>query len=140
MKRIFLICMICLFGMTAKAQKNDVKAVKQVIGTFALAGDKNDATLLEKQLDDNYRIVMNQLFGSKEVEIMNKGTYLEKIRSKQFGGDKRKLDFKEVIINGNTAVVKVIMKGEKSTFHSLICLVKDVNNRWKLISDTPVII
>lgn len=139
MKKMLLIFIIGMFSTTVKAQKTEIKSVKKIITAFALAGDRNDAVLLNKQLHDNYRIVMNQLFGSKELAIMDKPTYLEKIRSKEFGGDTRKLIFEKIIINGNTAVAKVIMKGEKSTFHSIISLVKNANNKWKLISDTPVI-
>lgn len=139
MKTFFLICLISLLSISCKAQQSDTKAIKTTIKTFALAGDKNDTNLMEQQLDANYRIVMNRLFGSKEVIIMNKKNYLEKIDNKEFGGDNRKLTFEELIINGNTAVAKVVMTGEKSTFHSLILLVKNANNSWKLISDTPII-
>jgi hypothetical protein len=81
---------------------------------------------------------MNQLFGSKKVAVISKSVYLEKIKSKEWGGDKRTAIIENVIINGNTSVAKVTFKGKKATFISLINLVKNAKGEWKLISDTPV--
>ena len=37
---------------------------------------------MSSYFDENYRIVMNQLFGSTEVSVVPKSLYLEKINSK----------------------------------------------------------
>jgi ketosteroid isomerase-like protein len=139
MRKSILIACMALLSVGLQAQKTEMKAVKQTITAFAQAGDAQDAESLEKHLDANYRIVMNQLFGSKEVSVMPRAVYLDKIRKKEFGGDPRKLTFKEVIINGNTAVVRVDMAGSKMTMYSLITLVKNAEGKWLLISDVPVV-
>lgn len=115
------------------------KKIIEVIQGFSLAGDKNDANALSVYLDDNYRIVMNRLFGSKSVTTMSKTDYLTKIDSKVFGGDTRKVSFSHIIINGTTAFAQVIFKGKKATFNSLMILVKNETGDWKLVSDVPVI-
>lgn len=115
------------------------KKIIEVIQGFSLAGDKNDAQILSTYLDDNYRIVMNRLFGSKSVTSMSKTDYLKKIDSKVFGGDTRKVSFSHIIINGTTAFAQVIFKGKKATFNSLMILVKNETGDWKLVSDVPVI-
>ncbi len=134
---------IGLFGLMVSisscAQEAEMENVKKTIKAFASAGDFNDANELEKCLDDNYRIVMNRLFGSNEVTIMTKSLYLEKIRSKEFGGDSREVTFNNVIINGNTASAQVTLKGNKMTLVSLITLVKEGDDNWKLISDMPIV-
>lgn len=139
MKKVILTSLVgILISINLYAQK-DMEAVKQTITAFTQAGDSNDADKLETYLDDNFRVVMNRLFGSNEVSVMPKSVYLDKIRSKEFGGDKRKLTIENVVVNGNTASAKVTFAGAKMTFISLVTLVKDDKGDWKLISDVPVI-
>lgn len=140
MKNLFLTALVgILFSVNLYSQTKDMEAIKQTITAFSKAGDMNDSDELEKYLDDNYRVVMNRLFGSNEVSVMPKSVYLEKIKSKEFGGDTRKLNIENVIVNGNTACAKVTFVGTKMTFISLVTLVKDNKGDWKLVSDVPVI-
>lgn len=140
MKKLILVVLVgVLFSANLYSQTNDMKAVKETITAFSKAGDANDANELEKYLDDNYRVVMNRLFGSTEVAVMPRAVYLEKIKTKEFGGDTRKLTIENVLVNGNTASAKVTFAGSKMTFVSLITLVKDDKGAWKLVSDMPVI-
>lgn len=140
MKNYIFILLAMLLSFQAKAQKTELKAIKKTIRTFAQAGDQNNADLLAEQLDANYRVLMNRLFGSDKVTVMDKQAYLEKIRSKEFGGDDRALKFEEIIINGNSASVRVKMTGRKMSFVSLISLVKDSDQQWKLVSDIPMVL
>ena len=125
--------------LNCSAQKSKVNNVKEVITAFSKAGDQNDSKKLATYLDDNYRIVMNRLFGSESVSVMDKSTYLGKIESKEYGGDKRELTIKNVTINGTTASAKVSFKGEKMTFVSIIVLIQDKEAKWKLVSDVPIV-
>lgn len=140
MNKIILVGIFALF-ITAgsNAQSSDEKAVKETIISFSKAGDKNDADKLETYLDDNYRIVMNRLFGSSEVSVMNKDVYLEKIRTKEYGGDNRKVEIESIVLNGSTASAKVSFVGSKMTFVSILILIKNGNNEWKLLSDVPIV-
>lgn len=141
MKKIkqFTMVLIAVFAIQCYGQTNDETKIKTVIANFSKAGDTNNTAKLESCLDHNYRIIMNQLFGSADVTIMLKREYLKKIESKEFGGDKRSLEFMEIVLNGNTATAKVLFKGSKMTATSLITLVKHKNGQWKLINDVPVI-
>ncbi len=140
MKRAFFLGILSLLISTAAmAQKAEVKAVKSTIEMFAAAGDAQDADKLGHCLDANYRVVMNQLFGSTEVSVMPREAYLEAIRSKKFGGDTRALTFADVQINGNTAYAKVELKGKKMTATSIFTLVQNAKGKWLLVSDVPVI-
>ncbi len=129
--------LILLLGISASAQ-DDSKGIKKCITAFADAGDRNDAASLDKHLDANYRVVLNRLFGSNEITVMSRSLYLEKIKTKEFGGDKRSLTFKEIVTNGSTATAKVEFKGRKMTVTSLLTLVRDHQGSWKLISDVPM--
>lgn len=122
-----------------KAQSADEKAIKETILAFSKAGDKNDAEKLASYLDDNYRVVMNRLFGSREVSTMSKEEYLEKIRTKEYGGDNRKVNVETIVLNGSTASAKVSLVGSKMTFVSILTLIQDENKDWKLVSDVPVV-
>jgi ketosteroid isomerase-like protein len=137
----YLMTMVCLVMMTslhAQTSKEDMKAIKETITAFAKAGDSNDTNSLDQYLDDNFRIVMNQLFGNKDVMLVDKAGYMAKIGSKEWGGDSRELEFENITVNNTSASAKVIMKGSKSTFSSLITLIKNSDGKWKLVSDVPV--
>lgn len=133
--------MIAIFAIVSMgmAQENETAKIKEVISAFSKAGDAQDYKSLDNYLDDNYRVVMNRLFGSQELSVMPKSTYLDKIKSKEFGGDKRSLTFKEITINGSTASAQVSFVGQKMTFNSIILLAKDEKDTWKLISDMPMV-
>lgn len=141
MKRTILILLVTLMALTGsklKAQTPAMKEVKQTIQTYMTSGDQNDAKTMAALLDPNYRVIMNRLFGSTEVSIMTRELFLEKIESKEFGGDKRSLTFSEVTVNGTTAVVNVQAKGAKATIQTIIVLIKDDKDNWKLVSETPL--
>ncbi len=141
MKQSILIVLMGILTSTAAfSQKEEIKKVKNVITAFAKAADTNDADQLSTYLDKNFRVVMNRLFGSTEVSILTKEVYVEKIRSKEYGGDKRTVTIENVVINGNTSSAQVTFKGEKMTFVSLITLVQNEAGDWKLVSDMPIVI
>jgi ketosteroid isomerase-like protein len=140
MKTTILIGLLGLAATVGFSQTTEIDAVKKVITAFSLAGDKNDAIELANYLDDNHRLVMNRLFGSKEVSIMTKAVYVEKVRTKEYGGDNRALTIENVVINGTAASAKVIFKGKKNTVIALIQLIKNEKGDWKLVSDIPIIL
>jgi ketosteroid isomerase-like protein len=135
---VFATIMLAVSSLTY-SQQADIKAIKKTVSTFSKAGDQNDVEALDKCLDSHYRIVMNQLFGSKELSVMTREVYMEKIGSKAFGGDEREVIFHEVLVNGNTACVKATLKGKKATFTSFFTLAKNAAGDWLLLSDVPVI-
>lgn len=141
MKGITFFLMIMLSTtLFSHAQEAEEKAIKEVVTSFIAAGDAQDAEQMDALLDTHYRVVMNRLFGSAEVSVLPRNVYLEKIRTKEFGGDKRELSFEEMILNGRLASVKVRTTGEKMSMVSLLTLVKDGEGNWKLVEDAPVIV
>jgi Putative lumazine-binding len=140
MSRLILMSVFALFMTAAcNAQSADEKAIKETIIGFSKAGDNSDADKLATYLDGNYRIVMNRLFGSSEVSVMTRDIYLGKIKTKEYGGDNREVEIESIVLNGSTATAKVSFVGSKMTFVSILILVKDENNIWKLIGDMPVV-
>ena len=137
MKTIMLTSGILLATSCCIFSQPEILEVKEVITKFITAADENNVADLEPLLDEHFRIVMNQLFGSTEVTIMHRGTYLKKIKAKEFGGDNRNLKINQVIMNGNTATAKVELVGSKMTFSSILNLVRGKDGIWRLISDTP---
>lgn len=125
---------------TALAQKSEEAKIKELVTTFVKAGDTYDVVTLDSILDDNYSIVMNRLFGSKTVSVMNKTDYIANIASKTFGGDKRRLEFETITINNNTASVKVKLIGDKAKVVSILLLVQNETGEWFLVGDIPTFI
>ena len=140
MKEIIIMSIFALFtAIGCNAQSSEENSIEQTIIGFSKAGDRNDSDELADYLDDNYRIVMNRMFGSSEVSIMPKDVYLEKIKSKEYGGDNRKVSIEAITLNGNTASAKVTFIGTKMTFVSILNLIKEEDHHWKIVSDVPVV-
>jgi len=139
MKKTMILMFVSLIGLAAFSQSAEKKAIEKVITEFAKAADQNNVEQLASFLDENYRIVMNQLFGSDALAITSRTDYLAKIESKEWGGDNRILTFHEITINGQTASAHVTLRGEKATFVSIFMLVKNAEGNWKLVSDMPTI-
>ncbi|WP_422350496.1 nuclear transport factor 2 family protein [Flagellimonas sp.] len=136
---IFFYVLVFFSVASCQSQNAEVEQIKKTITEFSKAGDQQDATTLSQYLDPNFRIVMNQLFGHKEVMVISKADYLEKIKSKKWGGDTRTLTFGTIEVNGNVAFAKVILTGKKSTFHSLMLLVRNASGQWVLAEDVPTV-
>ena len=130
-----LICSIG-YAQTPKEKEN----VESAIRRFGELADRQDDQSLALVLDDNFRLVMNQMFGSVEAMIMTKQMYLEKIKKKEFGGEKREVTIDQVVIVGKNASARASFKGSKMTFVSLIHLVQDKMGNWKLVSDMPTVL
>ncbi len=139
MKKLIIAALGLSLFLVGQGYSSEVKAIEKVIHGFSRAGDANDAVALEQYLDKNYRVVMNRLFGSKDVAVLSRLVYLDKIKSKEFGGDKRELTIKNIVVNGTTASAQVIFKGSKITFISLLTLLKDEKGVWKLVGDVPIV-
>ncbi len=136
-KLVTILCCLITSITACSAQTNETKSIEKVIHEFSKAGDDSDVNKLDDLLDDNFRIIMNRMFGSKKVAIMPKSGYLKKIKSKEWGGYSRTTTIEHIVINGNSATAKVTHVSKKATMISLIVLVQGDNNEWKLISDTP---
>ena len=137
MKKLKLIVIVCLLvlGMICNAKKNEVENIEKTIIEYSKASDENDAEKLAGYLDDNYRVVMNRMFGSKDVSIISKKVYLEKIKSKEYGGDTTVVIIENIVINGKTATAKVTSIGTRMTFVSMSILIQEPDGNWKLLSD-----
>ena len=140
MRNVLIISMLSVFSVSAFAFGDGEKAINKVIQEFSKAGDDRNTESLKQLTSENYRIVMNQLFGSTEIAVMDKKTYLDMIDQGKFGGDKRTVKFHSVTINGNNAVADVTLKGEAMTMRSMLNLSRNAAGKWILVSDTPTIV
>jgi hypothetical protein len=96
-----------LFTTEIRAQENDSNNIQQVVNAFAKAADENDTAMIAEVLYSNYRIVMNQLFGNKKASIVSRELHASKVKSKECGDDKRKVNIHNALINNLTTCVKV---------------------------------
>ncbi|MEM9052521.1 MAG: nuclear transport factor 2 family protein [Bacteroidota bacterium] len=141
MKKYILTLTIMLATfLAAFSQSSEQKLITKTIEMFSKAGDEQDADKLEALLNENYNVVMHQLFGSETTSLLPRAAYIEKIRNKEFGGDTRTITVEHMEVNGSTAVAKVLLKGSKMTVRSLFTLVKTKKGAWQLVSDMPVIV
>jgi ketosteroid isomerase-like protein len=140
-KQTFIILIMSTFSATiASGQVPASEQIQQTIMQFASAADSQDPAVMERILDPNFQVIMNRLFGSETVTVMNKTTYVAKIRNKEFGGDKREVTIGSISVNGTTAYAVVTFKGSKMTFVSTLLLVQNAGGEWKLVTDLPNII
>lgn len=117
-------------------QENIAKAIK----TFANAADQRDVKTLDKILNAEFRLAMNQLFGSQELTTMNKAMYLKMIEDGKLGGEERKLEILEINEFKNNASCIVRFTGSKARFQTFLQLAKDVKGNWTIVNDLPALL
>lgn len=137
MKNLFILLTLSIMTLNVAQAQSEEEVVKNVIIEFVDAADRQDADEVASILHDDFRVVMNQLFGSTEVNFMNKAVYVQLIRDKKMGGDKRTIDFVSVDVVNKNASVKVLLKGKTMIFESHLHLIKIADGRWRLINDLP---
>ncbi|MEQ9301729.1 MAG: nuclear transport factor 2 family protein [Cyclobacteriaceae bacterium] len=137
MKISLLFLILAVAGVKSHAQSSSSDTqVKSAIMAFADATANQDVDQLEKLLDTSFRVTMNRMFGSSGVLIMDRTSYLGKIKAKEFGGETREVTIHELDINGNLAMAKVKFAGEM-TFTSYLLFAQGVDGQWRLVSDLP---
>jgi hypothetical protein len=125
-----------LFGQKMEEEK----LVKEAISKFAKAADERDEKALDEVLDNSFRLALNQMFGGKDVSVIDKKGYLERIQEKKFGGDKREVTTEKVEIMNNNASARVTLKGTKFTLVTLLQLGKSSEGIWKIVNDMPSVL
>lgn len=124
-----LISVVSAFGQTEKEKQSIADAVK----SYASLGDQQDHSGLQSLLHDQHRLVWHD--GTKAPFIAGKSDYIEKIKSKEWGGDPRKVTIKSVeSFDGVNASVKAVLDGQNSEMRSLFSLIK-VDGDWKIIGE-----
>ncbi len=133
-----IFALLCSIGYSQTPKEK--AAVESAIRRFGELADRQDDQSLALLLDDNFRLVMNQMFGSVEAMIMTKQMYLDKIKKKEFGGEKREVTIDQVVVVGKNASATASFKGSKMTFVSLIHLIQDKTGNWKMVNDMPTVL
>jgi hypothetical protein len=136
-----ILLFILLTSTTIMAQnKKEETNITETITKFVNAADQQDEKKLELLLDSNFRLSLNQMFGNTGLIFIDKQAYLNKIKAKEFGGDKRQIKLEQVIIVNNNASVKATFIGAKMTVITLLQLIKTNTNEWKILNDLPTIL
>lgn len=120
----------------AEAQ-TEKQRVMDAVTQFVKFADAQNADEVSKLLHEDFRLVLNRLFGSNDVRKMDKSTYLQLIREKKMGGDKRTVEFVKVDVVNQNAAVKVLLKGKELAFESLLQLIQTADGNWQLLNDLP---
>lgn len=123
----------------AQQQTTAEEAVKQTIIQFAMAADNRDIAMLDNLLHTHFRLGMNRLFGSNDLNTMDKSVYIDKIKSGELGGDKRAVTIENITIVQNNAMAKATFKGSKMTIVTLLQLIKTSDGKWMVLNDIPTI-
>lgn len=125
-------------GTPPASTNTDEQQIREVITNFAAYGDQQNVTAMDAILDPGYRAVLNRLFGSKEVNFLDKAAYLQMLRDKKLGGDQRQVTIHSVDITNNNAVVKAEFAGQKMTLITFMLLTKTEAGDWKIVVDMPM--
>ncbi len=136
--KLKLILIVTILFSNMKAQVNTTETqIKTTIINFVMAADQQDDIALASLLDDDFRLALNQMFGNAGLVLIDKKTYLAKIKAKEFGGDQRKVEFESVFIHNNTSTVIAKFTGQKMTILTALQLIKSNDGIWKLLNDLP---
>lgn len=136
---VILVLTLAVLNITAQ-NPGDENAIKETITKFVISADQQDEKALEILLDNNFRLSLNQMFGSSTIILIDKQGYLNKIKAKEFGGDKREVKIENLIVVNNNASVKATFKGGKMTIVTLLQLIKSANGEWKILNDLPQVL
>jgi Putative lumazine-binding len=120
----------------SKTASAEQKAVEAATLQFLEGADKSDVTMLDAVMHAKYRVVLNRVFGD-DVATLDKPTYLKMIADRKIGGIPRQSNILSVVVAGNVAAVEATTTSEKSDLHIFLNFVKEVDGKWRLVSDTP---
>jgi len=143
MKSLFLIMSVFFAtntgntGLDDNSKKSNTDAVVTAVEHFVENVDQRDIKGVDAVLHSNFRAIVNRLFGSEEVAIMDKSLYLDLLKQGKIGGDKREVIIESIHFEGNNALVKATFDGKELGFHTFIQLVQETSGDWKIISDMP---
>ncbi|MEL6632246.1 MAG: nuclear transport factor 2 family protein [Bacteroidota bacterium] len=130
---IFIFLFFASFIGTSCAQ-NLEKQISSVVKTFTQGGDSYDLAKLESSLHADYRMVWHD-GQNAQAFIADKTTFVDKVKSKEWGGDSRKVRIEEVhIISEANAYVKATLKGDKADFFSHYTLINS-EGKWQIVHE-----
>lgn len=127
------------FALAGHALPQDPeKAVQAAIEAYVRAGDEQDVDALQAVLHDQYRLLMHD--GQKpDIFIVDKAGYLDKIATKTWGGDTRKILVEAIMLTGEgNATAKVSLTGQQADFFTYYSLV-NTGGEWKIIQDLATV-
>jgi len=143
MKTLFLGTVLCFSIMDSYGRNtpnlNPANAIIEIVEAFAKSADQQNTAKMGKILHKDFRALINRLFGSEDLSVTNKETYLSLLESKKIGGDNRTVIINSINIQGANAYVHATFKGEKLIFNTYLLLVEREDGVWQIISDMPVI-
>ena len=135
---LFASFVLMLAPKATSAQTNDdIIDIEVVVQAFAAAGDLQDAQALEQILHPYYRSVVHRVMGSPDTKVLDKATYVQLMRDKKIGGDKRTVKILHTEVEQNTAVVKAVLTGQTLKFTTFLSLVRLPEGGWQIVSDMP---
>jgi hypothetical protein len=121
--------------MTTRAQAQNAKQqIRSSVAAFVSGGDAQDVAAIDAVLHESYRIVWHDGTAASPL-IVDKASYLDKIRSKEWGGDQRRVAIDEIVMTGEAnATVKATLSSDKADFHTQLALINS-EGTWKIVQD-----
>ncbi|MEM6696989.1 MAG: nuclear transport factor 2 family protein [Bacteroidota bacterium] len=140
MKSLFLIMSVFFASnsnLDTVEKDADMNAVIEAVEQFVESADQRNVEQMDVIMHSNFRAIVNRLFGSEEVSIMDKALYLDLLKQGKIGGDDRTITIESIHFEGNNALVKASFEGKELVFHTFMQLVRETSGDWKIISDMP---
>ncbi|MEM9887118.1 MAG: nuclear transport factor 2 family protein [Bacteroidota bacterium] len=116
---------------------DDTEAIIQAVELFSDSADKRNVKAMETIMHADFRAIVNRVFGSAEVSIMDKSLYLDLLKQGKLGGEEREVTIESIHLEGHNALVKATLEGKELRFITFMQLVKATSGEWKVISDMP---
>ncbi|WP_217643767.1 nuclear transport factor 2 family protein [Zhouia amylolytica] len=114
--------------------------IKETVTSIEEAAANRDAEQLTELLHRDYRVIANRFKGNENAVIISKDNYLQMMKDEKIGGTSYNINFNDVKISGHTAIVDVLYLLETtSDMHKFLVLIQDENNKWKIVSDIPIV-
>lgn len=144
MKSILLSLLLTGIGaISSRAQSNPSPVendIKMLIARIEKAASESNADELDQLLHPDYRVIANWFKGGSGTTIISKSQYLGMVRTGTVGGTSYTTEYQSISITDHTAQVELWYRsGESADMHKYLLLVQDEDDRWKVISDLPMV-
>lgn len=142
MKNILITAWLLAVSVSSYAQNKSTmekETIQELVKDFAAAVDKQDTAASAKYLDENFRVILNNFPQAGNTTLLSKDQYLGMMKAGKVGGSKRIISFLLADVQGNNAVVKVKLEGDKNIFTTYYNLIRK-NEHWLIVGDMPEVI
>ncbi|MCA9664130.1 MAG: nuclear transport factor 2 family protein [Myxococcales bacterium] len=137
--RSALLALLLLAAASAPAHagssSGERRALRALLAKYNSSAEHRDVGAMASVLHERYRLTVKM--GAKLL-VIDKKAYLNMLRAKKLGGEKRAMNVASIDVTGNVGHIKVRFTGRKARFVEYLSLLRD-GQGWRILGSTAQI-